>query len=104
MKTINDVNEHHTKKILFEQIEKLADYIHQQAKEGTAIHTVEQGIWDKLLMIGNQALGQFIASQGDGDRGEEIELSKGNTVKRLPREQTRLYRSIFGSYSLERVV
>ncbi|MCZ6672764.1 MAG: hypothetical protein O7C75_07480, partial [Verrucomicrobia bacterium] len=62
MKTINDLNEHRNKKILFEPLEQLADYIHQEAQEGTAIDKVEQGIWDKLLMIGNPALGQFIAS------------------------------------------
>ncbi len=104
LKTITNLNEHRNKNILFDQIEQLADYLHQEAKEGTAIHKVEQGIWDKLLMIGNQALGQFIASQGDGDMGEEVALSNKHIVKRLPNQQTRFYRSIFGSYALERVV
>jgi len=101
---ITDLKEHRNKKVLLEETEKLTDYLHQSAKNGTAIHEVEQGIWDKLLIIGKQALGQFIASQGDGDIGAEVELSTGETAKRLPLKQTRIYRSIFGSYSLERTV
>ncbi len=34
------------------ETKKLADYMLEQSKEGTAIHTVEQGIWDKLLTMG----------------------------------------------------
>ena len=42
--------------------------------------------------------------QGDGDLGDQIELSSGRTVKRLPKPQKRVYRSISGLYNLERVV
>ena len=87
-----------------DESKKLADYILDQAKQGTAIHTVEQGIWDKLLKMGEQALGQFLALQGDGDMGEQVELGSGRVVKRLPVQQTRIYRSIFGIYNLERTV
>lgn len=104
MKKITDLNNYRNKKLLFNETKKLSDYIIEQAKQGTAIHTVEQGIWDKLLTMGEQALGQFIAMQGDGDIGEQIELSSGKIVKRLPKQQTRIYRSIFGLYGLERAV
>ncbi len=46
-------------------IKRLAEYILEQAKKGEAIHTVEQGIRDKLLTLGEQALGQFIVLHGD---------------------------------------
>jgi len=104
MKKITDLSHYRNKKLLMTETKKLSDYILEQAKQGTAIHTVEQGIWDKLLTMGEQALGQFIALQGDGDMGDKIELDSGKTVKRLPNQQTRIYRSIFGLYSLERAV
>ncbi len=104
MKKITDLSNYRNKKLLINETNKLSDYILKQAKQGTAIHTVEQGIWDKLLTMGEQALGQFIALQGDGDMGDKIELDSGKTVKRLPNQQTRIYRSIFGLYSLERAV
>ncbi len=42
--------------------------------------------------------------QGDGGIGEQVELDSGTIVKQLPKQQTRLYRSIFGLYHLERSV
>jgi hypothetical protein len=104
MKKITDLTKFSNKKIIFNEIENLIEFIHKEAKDGTAIHEVEQGIWDKLLKIGNQALGLFIISQGDGDMGAEVKLSDGHTVKKLPKKQTRIYRSIFGSYTIERYV
>lgn len=75
------------------ETKKLSDYILEQAKQGEAINTLEQGIWDKLLTMGEQALGQFVALQGDGDMGEEVEIASGKIVKRLPNQQTRIYRT-----------
>ena len=82
----------------------LVDYIFEQAKQGTAVHKVEQDIFSKLLSMDHQAPGQFIVLYGDGDMGDKIELSSGRTVKRLPKLQKQVYRLIFGLYDLERVV
>ncbi len=104
MEKITDLSHFRNKKMLMDEAEQLLDYIFEQAKQGAAIHTVEQDIFSKLLSMGHQALGQFIALQGDGDMGDQIELSSGSTVKRLPKPQKRVYRSIFGLYHLERAV
>lgn len=104
MENIADLSDYRNKNVLVNKINELSDYLHHQAQEGTAIHDVEQGIWDTLLKIGEQALGQFIASQGDGDMGEVIKLTTGKKVKRLPSTQPRIYRSIFGYYKLDRTV
>ncbi len=74
--------------MLMDEAELLLDYIFEQAKQGTAVHKVKQDIFSKLLSMGHQALGQFIVLQGDGDMGDQIELSSGSTVKRLPKPQT----------------
>ena len=104
MQKITDLSKYRNKKMLMDEAEKLIDFIFEQAKQGKATHKVEQDIFSKLLTMGHQALGQFIALQGDGDMGKEIELSCGKIVKRLPNKQKRIYRSIFGLYELERVV
>lgn len=49
-----------------------------------AFEKFEQDIFTKILSMGHQALGQFIVLQGDGDMGDQIELSSGRSVKRLP--------------------
>ena len=46
---------------------ELSRYVHAAADEGRAIHAVEQGIWKRVLELGRQALGRFIADQGDGE-------------------------------------
>ncbi len=104
MQKITDLNKYRNKKMLMDEAEKLINFIFEQAKQGTATHKVEQDIFSKLLTMGHQALGQFIVLQGDGDMGKHIKLSSGRTVKRLPKRQKRVYRSIFGLYNLERVV
>jgi len=104
MEKITDLKKYRNKKLLMDEAEDLIDYILEQARHGTAIHKVEQNIFSKLLSMGHQALGQFIVLQGDGEMGDQIELSSGRTVKRLPKRQKRVYRSIFGLYDVERVV
>lgn len=49
MRKITDLSHYRNKKLLMNETKKLAYYILEQAKQGVAIHTVEQGIWDKLL-------------------------------------------------------
>ena len=46
MEKITDLSNYRNKKLLMNETKKLADYILEQAKQGVAIHTVEQGIWD----------------------------------------------------------
>ena len=60
MEKITDLSNYRSKKLLMNETKKLADYILEQAKQGVAIHTVEQGIWDKLLTMDEQAPGQFM--------------------------------------------
>jgi len=83
---------------------ELGQYVHDAAREGTAIHEVERGIWTRVLNLGRQALGEFIADQGDGDLGETVTMPEGRVLRRLEERHRRVYQSIFGAYELERVV
>jgi hypothetical protein len=81
----------------------LQSLIHQAAREGTAIHEVERAIWGQVLRIGRQCLGQFLALQGNGDRGETLVVDD-QEYRRLEALHPRRYVSIFGAFLLQRVV
>ena len=83
---------------------ELSEFVHGAAQEGKPIHEVERAVWQRLLEIGHQALEQFIREQGDGDLGQTFEMSNGRLLKRLEYLHQRTYRSIFGTFELERVV
>ncbi len=95
----------------FDNLEKLpemgrdlAAFVRQAAIEGVAVHEAEMDIWRRVLAIGRQALGQFLAMQGDGDVGETIEMDDGRQLRRLAEPHHRTYRSIFGPFELSRSV
>lgn len=82
----------------------LFDYVRQAAEVGKPIHEVEEGIWQRMLQMGREALGQFLELQGDGDLGETLTMPDGREVKRLEEPHPRCYRSIFGEFPLQRAV
>ncbi|MGB2984639.1 MAG: ISKra4 family transposase [Phycisphaerae bacterium] len=92
----------------FDELDKLTTelsrYVHEAACEGRAIHAVEREIWTRVQELGRQALGRFIADQGDGDVGETFTMPDGRVLKRLDEPHTRVYQSIFGRYELNRAV
>lgn len=90
--------------ILSAQAQQLFTYISQAATTGVAIHQVEATIWDRILAMGQSALGLYLSVQGTGDVGETIELETGETVKRLPAMHRRGYQSVFGLFELDRTV
>jgi len=83
---------------------ELFGYVRQAATEGTPIHAVERGIWQRILQMGRQVLGEFLACQGDGDVGEKLTMPDGHEVKRLEERHPRCYQSIFGKFPLSRAV
>lgn len=92
----------------FDELDKLTgelrQYVHEAAREGTAIHVVEQEIWTRVRNLGRHVLGRFIADQGDGDLGETFTMPDGRVLNRLDERHSRVYQSIFGEYELKRAV
>ena len=68
-----------------------------------ATHEVERGLWSRLLGLGHALLEAFFAASGDGDEGERLVLEDGREIKRLA-TRPRPYRSLFGTFRLERAV
>ena len=73
-------------------------------RDGQRIDTVERDLIRQLLGLGHTLLSAFVAQQGDGDLGPEVETPEGRTVRRLPEPHDRRYVSIFGELTIPRVV
>jgi hypothetical protein len=89
---------------LSEELAELQEFVRVSAQVGQPIHEVERGLWQRLLHMGHEALGQFLRLHGDGDMGETVTLPTGETFERLEELHTRRYVSIFGEFQLPRVV
>lgn len=87
---------------LKEKFASLASLIEQAAREGTAVHLVEDMLWQWCLEIGHQALQRFFCLVGTGDIGETMTLPDGQQHQRLPQLHERRYVSVFGEFRLQR--
>ena len=83
---------------------ELLAYVRTAATQGTAVHDVERGLWQRLLQLGRTTLGHFFDLQGSGDQGQTVTLPDGPTCERLPQRHPRRYVSIFGAFTLARTV
>lgn len=92
------------KRQLDEILGQLDTYVHQAAQAGQPIHEVERAIWQHILRLGHYCLAEFLALQGNGDLGETVAAPDGNSWQRLEHLHTRPYVSIFGAFTLSRVV
>src|SRR3954471_5576384 len=85
------------------QFDALRDFVQQAARDGQRIDTVEREVFRQLLGLGHSLLSAFVAAQGDGDLGPEVEMPEGRTARRLPERHDRRYVSIFGELTIDRV-
>ena len=65
------------------QFDALRDFVQQAAHQKQRIDTVEREVFRQLLGLGHTLLSAFVAAQGDGDLGPEVEMPEGRTVRRL---------------------
>lgn len=87
-----------------ERFAHLLNLVRQAGHDGQRIDTVERDLMRSLLALGHDLLTTFVAHQGDGDRGREVETADGRIVRRLPEPHERRYVSIFGELTITRVV
>jgi hypothetical protein len=87
-----------------EQFDALRDFVDQAARDGQRIDTVERELFRQLLGLGHTLLSAFVAAQGDGDLGPEVEVSGGQAARRLPQRHDRRYVSVFGELTITRAV
>ncbi len=85
-------------------VANLSSFVEAAAREGTAVHEVEKGLWQTLLRLGQHCLSHFFALLGDGDLGETVCSDDGQQWQRLDEPHPRRYVSIFGTFELLRIV
>src|SRR5512135_2504197 len=87
-----------------QRFEYLLGFVRQASQDGQRIDTVERDLFRHLLALGLDLLTAFVAHQGDGDQGPEVETTDGRIARRLPEPHERRYVSIFGELTMTRVV
>jgi hypothetical protein len=87
-----------------QQFDALRDFVDRAARAGQRIDAVERELFRQLLGLGHTLLSAFVAQQGDGDLGPEVQAAEGRTARRLPEPHDRRYVSVFGELTITRAV
>lgn len=85
------------------QLQEICRFVEQAASDGRRIDQAERQLFAELLAVGLTLLEAFVAAQGDGDVGKELEHG-GHRLQRLKGLHTRRYLSIFGELFIKRRV
>jgi hypothetical protein len=85
-------------------VPQLLEQLQAAMHEGQPVHQVEQTLWDLALQLGHRSLAAFFTSHGTGDIGPTATLPDGHTAQRLPELHALRYRSIFGTFPVQRTV
>ena len=87
--------------------EEFGRLVERAVHEGTSLGEFERSLFDRLLEIGFATMQQFLAMQGDGDRGETIADEadeEGRTLYRSEQPAPRRLRTIFGEHQFDAYV
>jgi len=87
-----------------EQLRAMEAFVEQSVRRGQRIDQVERGLFSRLLALGRSLLESFVAEQGNGDTGSQLEAPDGHLVRRLKQKRSRRYLSIFGALEITRHV
>jgi hypothetical protein len=90
--------------ILVKCADDLSGFVHRAVQDGSSLDDVERGVFQRVLAIGNAAVGLFLKGQGNGDLGESIITQEDITLYRSDTVSTRALRTIFGEHSFETFV
>src|SRR3990170_1405845 len=74
------------------------------AERGAAVHEVEETAFGDLLEVGRQMIAAYIEKQGEDVPRPKVIEHEGKTLRRLPRQRTRPYMSVFGPTPFRRDV
>ena len=95
---------HLDKSELVDQMAELQQFVHDAARDGTAAHEVEHGLFRRLLSLGHDLLSKFFSLQGSGDIGQQLTFPDGEVLPRQPELHDHPYTTIFGDFTLSRTV
>ncbi|MEX1027154.1 MAG: ISKra4 family transposase [Candidatus Paceibacterota bacterium] len=69
------------------------------ARQGECFDQAERAVRDSVLQMGYQAMQLFVALQGDGDLGSEVQTESEKTWRRSEETSSSVIRSIFGEHT-----
>jgi hypothetical protein len=90
--------------VLVNLAQDLTAFVCRGVQDGSSLNDVERGALDKVLNIGRAAVELFLAAQGDGDLGPNIETGDGRTLYRSDSVEKRPLRTIFGEHTINAYV
>lgn len=85
------------------ELDQMCRLVEMTAADGQRIDEVERALFARLLALGRTLLEAFVAAQGDGDSGAELQFDN-HRVQRLEEPHSRRYLSIFGELLIQRRV
>ena len=85
------------------QCSRLKVLVERAIEQGWRVDELERATFVELLDIGLSLLTAFVAAQGNGDQGPQLEHQE-QTLQRLPQEHRRRYVSIYGPLEISRCV
>ena len=104
MKSMNDAACSIESQALFDNFRETLGFLQTAFEDRRAAHEAEEGLWKRILALGQLAFGAYLGLFGDGDVGERVVLEDGREVRRLAGRHRREYRNPFGLFALERAV
>ena len=104
MESMNDATCTIKTQELFEEFGEIIEFLQTAFQEEHAAHRVEEGLWRRMVKLGGECFGAWLALFGAGDAGEPVLLADGRKLKRLEELHRREYRSVFGLFELLRAV
>jgi hypothetical protein len=85
------------------QFSQLKELVERAIREGWRADELERASFAELLDMGFNLVTAFVAAQGDGNKGIQVE-HQGKTLDRLPKPHKRRYVSIYGPLKIRRFV
>jgi hypothetical protein len=87
-----------------QHLDSLQQWLLEAARDGSAAHEVERGLFARLLRLGATLFDAFLRLVGPGDLGPSATLDDGRTLARLDEQHRRRLLTVFGEFTLSRCV
>ena len=71
------------------------------ASKGDSFDQTERAVWNAVLQVGFQAMELFVAHQGKGDLGPQVQPENGKPLIRSEKSTDTVVRSVFGEHTFE---
>lgn len=103
MDNVAEINMEMQNKI-HEIVGNLIGFMDEAITKEMSVHDVEKTLWLMTREVGRGVFQLFLDHSGDGDLGEKIILQDGRDIKRLAKQRTKEYLTVFGEFHIPHFV